>query len=228
MEYYLIPNKISGDPNNYIARVNNLEITTFERVVEKMTRRGLTSTDTEVISTIKELGYVINEELSLGRAVVTPFAKFYPSISGIFNGKDDSFDSKRHNIKAKCSKGKEIVIDESKLQLVKVKHVPATPLIEGFLNYATQENDVITPGGTVEVTGELLKVDTSDNEQGIFLRLNGNATKISAIIHNLPSKLVFNIPAGLAQGDYQLEIRSKINGAATLRTGIYSETLQVL
>ena len=228
MEYYLVPNKMTGKPEDHIARVINLEVTNFNRVVEKMTRRGLTSTDTEVRSTITELGYVINEELSMGRAVVTPFAKFYPSISGIFNGKDDSFDSKRHSIKAKCSKGKEIKIDGSKLQLVKVKHAMATPVVESFLNYTTQENDVITPGGTVEVTGELLKVDVSDNEQGVFLRLNGTTTKISMIIHNLPSKLVFNIPANLPQGEYQLEIRSKINNSTTLRTGIYAEALRAL
>ena len=228
MEYYLVPNKMTGKPEDHIARVINLEVTNFNRVVEKMTRRGLTSTDTEVRSTITELGYVINEELSMGRAVVTPFAKFYPSISGIFNGKDDSFYSKRHSIKAKCSKGKEIKIDGSKLQLVKVKHAMATPVVESFLNYTTQENDVITPGGTVEVTGELLKVDVSDNEQGVFLRLNGTTTKISMIIHNLPSKLVFNIPANLPQGEYQLEIRSKINNSTTLRTGIYAEALRAL
>ncbi len=228
MEYYLVPNRMTGKPNDHIARVTNLETTFFDRVVEKMTRRGLTSTDTEVRSTIIEMVYVINEELSMGRTVVTPFAVFYPSISGPFNGKEDTFDGKRHVVKAKCRKGKVIKIDESKLQLVKVKHVPATPVVENLLNYATQENDVITPGGTVEVTGDSLKVEASDNEQGIFLRLNGNTTKISAIIHNLPSKLVFNIPANLAQGEHQLEIRTKVNGSATLRTGIYSEALQVL
>ncbi len=228
MEYYLIPNKLLGEPNTYMARVVNLEITNFDRVVEKMTRRGLTSTDTEVRSTIIEMVYVINEELSMGRAVVTPFAKFYPSISGPFDGKEDTFDNKRHQIKAKCRKGKEIKIDESKLQLEKVKHAPAIPVIESFLNYTTQENDVITPGGTVEVNGEMLKVDTSDSEQGVYLKLNGSITKINTIIHNLPSKLVLNIPPNLAQGEYQLEIRTKTNGSETLRTGIYTEALQVM
>ncbi len=228
MEYYLIENKLTGEPDSYIARTTNLDIVDYDNVIDIVTRRGLTLTDTEVRSAVSELVHVICEELSKGNVVITPFARYSPSISGPFKGKSDTFDTDRHELKLNCAAGKAIEINKSKIKLVKIKHVAAIPTIDSFLNYATRENDVITPGGTVEINGELLKIDTEDNEQGIFLNQNGNSTKISAIIHNLPSKLVFNTPTNLAQGEYQLEIRCKIKNSPTIKTGIYIPSLLVL
>ena len=111
---------------------------------------------------------------------------------------------------------------------MKVKHTVSLPVIDRFHNYATQEDNVLSPGGTAEISGELLKLDTTDPEQGIFFTLNGTTAKVNVVIHNLPSKLIFNIPQGLAPGDYQLEIRNRANSSTKLKSAIYDELLQVL
>lgn len=228
MKYYLVENKMTENPDDFTARVTQQETVGYKEIIKMATRRGLTLTDTELNSAITELMYTINEVLGNGKVVVTPFARFSPSISGVFNGKDDVYDSGRHKIKINCSVGKDIKADKENIMREKVKYTIAQPIIDGFLNFATQENNVLSPGGTAEISGELLKLDAMDTEQGIFFSQNGTTARADVIIHNLPSKLIFNIPVALTPGDYQLEIRNRTNGSSKLKNVIFSELLQVL
>jgi hypothetical protein len=98
------------------------------------------------------------------------------------------------------------------------------------LDYATQEESgTITPGGAAEISGELLKIDTDDPEQGLFLHNNGTTVKIEVIIRNLPSDLIFNFPASLEAGNYQLEIRNKKHKTdKQLKSFVFPQTLTVV
>ncbi|NJO90511.1 MAG: DUF4469 domain-containing protein [Chloroflexia bacterium] len=212
VKYYLIENKLSPDSDYYTARVIQQETVNFTEVVKLTTRRGVTITDTELIGAINELTYTIVDLLNSGKIVETPFARFKPSIGGVFNSKDDAFDLARHTVKILCSMGKSIKIDTENMVFEKVRYSATTPLIDRILDYATQEeNGIISAGGAAEISGELLKIDTNDPEQGLFLHNNGTTVKIEVIIRNLPSDLIFNVPAGLEAGSYQLEIRNKTN-----------------
>ncbi len=229
MKYFLIENKLSTSSGYYTARVTQQETVSFDEVVKLTTRRGVTITDTELIGGINELTYTIIDLLNSGKVVETPFARFRPGIRGVFTSKDDGFDSVRHTVKISCSAGKSIKLDTENMVFEKVKHSPATPLIEHILDYASQNEDsIITPGGAAEISGELLKIDVDDIEQGLFLHNNGTTTKIDVIIRNLPSDLIFNLPASLAAGNYQLEIRIKTHKTdKQMKSFVFPQTLTV-
>jgi hypothetical protein len=63
------------------------------------------------------------------------------------------------------------------------------------------------------------------------LRLNerqiadGSATKVDGVARNTPGELMLLIPAGLASGDYRLEVRAVFG--SELRTGALNATLSV-
>ncbi len=210
MKYYLIENKLGGNPGVYTARVTQQETVSFDEVVRITTRRGVTITDTELIGAINELTYTIIDLLNSGKIVETPFARYKPSIGGIFESKDEIIDLVKHTVKILCSAGNNIKIDQENMVFEKIKHSPATPVIEYILDYASQkESSTITPGGAAEIGGELLKIDVDDAEQGLFLHNNGITNKVKVIIRNLPSDLIFNLPTRLEAGTYQLEIRNK-------------------
>ncbi len=220
---------MNSRPNEYIARIIGQKTTSYDELIKRTTRRGLTITDTELIGAVQELKYALIDELCEGNAVETPFAIFRPYIIGPFNGKEDTFDSDRHSFKIKCIVNKNIKIDPKKLQLVKVRYSGPMPFIESFMDYASNQiNSVITPGGTAEVTGELLKIDTNESEQGLFLTQNGSAIRIEKLFHNLPSQLIFNIPSNLEPGEYHLEIRNKTHvNSKSIKTYIFQHTLLV-
>jgi hypothetical protein len=229
MKYYVYSNKITSDPNVCLAKVTQQETTSFEELVKKATRRGLTLTDTELKSAIIELTYTIIDELNNGKAVETPFARYRPSISGVFTSKDDTFDSNRHSININCLVGRDIKVDLGNIVLEKVKYTNTNPLIESLLNYSTQEeNSILSPGGAAEIKGELLKLDLDDNEQGLFF-INGNSTtKAQVIMRNMPSDLIFNIPNTLTAGEFHIEIRNKANKKdQNLKTFLFPYVLTV-
>jgi hypothetical protein len=212
MKYFLMSTKLSTDPNVFVAKVTLQETVSYNEIIAMATRRGLTLTDTEMIGAINELLYTINDVLSSGKAVDTPFVRLKPSIGGVFKGKDDVFDPSRHYVKINCLAGKEINVDLTKIAVEKVKHESAAPYIEEIMDYTSLEiNNVLTPSGTAEIKGEMLKIDLEDSLQGLYLRNNGHSIKVETIIRNQPSDLIFNIPASLTAGEYQLEIRNKPN-----------------
>jgi len=229
MKYLLYSNHITPNPDDCIARVTQQETVSYEELIKMATRRGLTLTDTELTSAINELTYTIIDVLSSGKAVETPFARYRPSISGIFLNKDDVFDASRHAIKINCTIGKSIKIDPTSIPLEKVKYVSSSPFIERILDYSSQEeNSTIQPGGAAEISGEMLKIDMEDNEQGLFFVQNGTATKVTIIMRNLPSDLIFNIPTALAPGEYKLEIRNKIyKNDKSLKSHLFPHLLTV-
>ena len=64
------------------------------------------------------------------------------------------------------------------------------------------------------LTGHRLKHDPEDENQGVFfIATDGTETKVTVIGQNTASKLVFDIPAGLTSGDYQLVVRNELEGA---------------
>lgn len=230
LNYALFNNPLTTDTDDLIARVQNVETVEFQEVMKMLTRRGLTTTDTEAESVINELIHTINEVISSGKSVNTPFANYRLSIKGLFGHPDDLFDSSKHKVKINCNAGKVIKIDYDTLKLEKVRAESAHPEIDKFIDYSTQkENELITPSGTAEIRGELLKIGSEDADQGIFfIASDGTEKRVEIFMRNKPSDVIFNIPGGMSAGIYILEIRNKQNGSNTLRTQKFNQELEVL
>ncbi len=230
LQYSLFNNPLTADTDDLIARTQNVETVEFTEVLKMLTRRGLTTTDTEVESVINELIHTINEVISSGKSVNTPFANYRLSIKGLFEHPDDLFDNSKHKVKVNCNTGKSIKIDYETLKLEKVRAETSQPEIDKFIDYATLiENDRLTPGGTAEIKGELLKLDVSDTEQGIFLiAADSSETRVENYMRNKPSDIIFIIPTVLASGTYFLEIRNKNSGSNIIRKHKFNQELEVL
>jgi rRNA pseudouridine-1189 N-methylase Emg1 (Nep1/Mra1 family) len=89
-------------------------------------------------------------------------------------------------------------------------------------------NEEISPGGTMTMIGERLKVDENENDEGVFfIDATGQDTKVDKYIKNLPSEMIFVIPATLATGDYRIAVRNRNRGRKSLVSNVYPETLEV-
>jgi hypothetical protein len=213
LRYALFDNPFSPGSDEMTAKVMNIETVTFADVMKMLTRRGLTTTDTETESVIKELVYTINELISSGKAVNTPIANFRPSIKGLFMHPDERYDPAKHKVHINCTPGKDIEIDYKHLEFEKIRPDTAKPHVDLFIDYTTHtENHLITPGSTAEIKGELLKIEAEDPLQGVFFIASDDIeTRADAYLHNKPSHLIFNVPASLSAGEYRVEVRNKVN-----------------
>ena len=68
--------------------------------------------------------------------------------------------------------------------------------------------------------GQLLKFDTGDAPQGIFFLSGNQETKVDGktVARNMPSELIFMVPATLKKGTYRVEVRAVGASTPTLKT----------
>ncbi|MCW9708265.1 DNA-binding domain-containing protein [Fodinibius salsisoli] len=230
LEYYLTPNRITPDSEDYMAVSVNRESYTIEDVYDHMTREGSTLTKAEALASFEEITRGIINILQQGDSVSTPFVNLMPTISGVFIGEDDRFDLGRHQVRISVSAGSRLRKSAEDIDTKKVSPRERQPeLLHYFDNTMESKDEEITISGGARITGTLLKFDETDDSQGIFFinTDDGSATRVdSKMMKNKPSELIFMNPA-LDPGTYRLEVRTILNGNNDIRSGVLSEELTV-
>ena len=230
LEFYLVPNHMTSDPDDYMAVSSNSQTYTIEDVYEHMTREGSTITKAEALAGFEEVTQSIINLVGQGYSVVTPLANYTSSIKGVFDSEDDTFDADRHQVRINLSTGIRMRKAAEEIPVEKVSVRERKPAPVHYHDNATEtEDDVITVGRGARITGSLLKVDEEDTSQGIFFihADDSTETRVEArLLKNKPGELIFINP-DLPAGTYRLEVRSIINDTSELRKGILSDELTV-
>jgi hypothetical protein len=106
----------------------------------------------------------------------------------------------------------------AKVNIIKVESKDKGPRLTNVLDHRSKtSNELLTPGGAVQLEGRRLNFDESDPEQGVFLinTVSQVAVRIELVMHNKPSLIWFEVPQTLPPGTYHLEVRTKPNGHVT-------------
>lgn len=103
-----------------------------------------------------------------------------------------------------------------------------SPEITQFVDFNSSEsNAVLTPGGIARITGEELKFDQSQADEGVFfVAADGTETRVEVIASLTEGQLMFQVPA-LARGEYSVAVRRAYTSSRTLRRGQLDSTLTV-
>ena len=159
---------------------------------------------------------------------------FFPRIKGVFTGATDTFDPARHRVDVGASPGAELrEAVQAGASVEKVEAVkPAPNPIEYRDIGSDTTNDVVSPGGIGQLSGNRLKFDPTEADEGLyFVATGGGETQVVSIQKNKPSQLVFLVPATLPGGTYHLEVRARMGtgtSARELRVGRLDATLTAL
>ncbi|MCF8337133.1 MAG: DUF4469 domain-containing protein [Bacteroidales bacterium] len=229
VKYHLQPNPITTDPDDHSARVNPVASLDFDSIVQEMLRRGTTVTDTDAQAVVTLFMEVISDKASEGNNVNLPLVSIRPGIRGVFNGASDSFDPARHTIRATVSAGPLLEEKMSQGRPEKILHNRPKPELVAFVDYNSQTTDaLLTPGGIGEITGEELKYNHDDAEEGIFfIEDAGTETRVDVLSVRTDGKLMFQIPSALTPGNYALVVRRKYGNAQEIRTGELNKSLTI-
>ena len=164
--------------------------------------------------------YILVEAVKNGHNVNTKLFKVYPSITGVFANQQDGFDSSRHAIRLNLNAGSRLKEAVTDIELHKVEITSPQPVLQQFRDLKTKViNETYTRGQIAALKGTLLKFDESDRTQGVFFISDGTETRVDNIVKNKPSELLFFVPETLADGTYQVEVRSIPHKLKTLRKG---------
>jgi hypothetical protein len=231
LEYYLTPNQMTSDPDDYMAVSSNSKTYTIEDVYDYMTRQGSTITKAEALASYEEISRGIIDLIRQGFAVSTPLVNYSSAVSGVFSGEDGSFERDMHDININTSVGTRMDDIAAQIQPEKIVVQVRKPVLIHFIDNGSETQDqTITPGRGAHITGSLLKFDEEDNNQGVFFinTEDGSETRVNTpMLRNKPGDLIFLNPA-LPAGTYRVEVRSKVYQSSEVRTGALSDRLTVV
>ena len=233
LKYCLRENLLTPAPDDYMAQAADVRSYTLDEIIDLMMEKGTTLTRADVAATLQVYGEVVSAIIKDGSAVNTPLMNTSMSISGVFDGANDSFDKKRHTVNLNITAGTLLRDAVTKVKCEKTEGVSTDPYITEVTDIVTGTvNTTLTKGGVVQLVGSRLKFDAKDTAQGIFfVPETGTPVRAAVIAENKPARLMAIIPADLAAGTYYIEVRTKIlegnKSGKTLKTGRFNKALTV-
>ena len=233
LKYSLRENLLTPAPDDYMAQAADVRSYTLDEIIDLMMEKGTTLTRADVAATLQVYGEVVSAIIKDGSAVNTPLMNTSMSISGVFDGANDSFDKKRHTVNLNITAGTLLRDAVTKVKCEKTEGVSTDPYITEVKDVVSgKTNDILTKGGVVQLVGSRLKFDAKDAAQGIFfVPETGEAVRATVIAENKPARLMAIIPADLPAGTYCIEVQTKIaeGGKAlkNLKTGRFAKALTV-
>lgn len=233
LKYSLRENLLTPQPNDYMAQVTDSQSYNLEQIIDKMIERGSTLTKADITATMQVYTETICSLLEEGLQINTPLINTSMSISGVFDGATDSFDSSRHTVNINITPGTKLKETLAKVKTQKVEAASTDPFITEVKDIVSGSvNESLTAGGILQAVGARLKFDNADEAQGIFLiPETGNTVRCSIVAENKPARVMAMIPADITVGIYYLEIRSKMDSSGkatkTLKFGRFNKALTI-
>lgn len=230
LEYELRDLAITPDPNDRRAQVVRYPVANEAMIVDFMCSPGSTVTKAEALANFEQVKGAYEYFLKMGYGIKTSLIDVRPTITGVFIDKNDRFDPSRHQINFRVKLGKRYADAQRNVKTKFVKSAEALPEVDEFWDGTTNTtNELATPGKICKISGNRLKLDLADMEQGIFfISKDGSKTvRVSIIAECKNSSLVFETPSELPSGEYTVEVRTYINSGKDLKKGRLADMLTI-
>lgn len=230
LKYALYRSQLNGRQNTYTAIPQAYEIKNIEDIIHQLTGPGSILKETECVAVIHDFFKALSSQLHEGHGFSCDYMRIHPKITGVFEGKEDVFDPKRHQKKLSIVATNVLKDVLNELKLEKVQPIGSQAEIKSVYDLKSRQTDgILSPGHLIEIHGQKLKLNTELADEGIFLINNADELeiKISQLHTNRPGKLAAMLPDNLASGTYLLEVRNRPIRNKTLTTGVHMEHLNV-
>ena len=208
IQYYLVPNTATPDPNDQCARVATQKNYTEADLAQEMFERNMVAKPDLALGIINYYQTLIAEKIASGDAVNTVLCTIRPGIQGVFINADDTFDPARHTIRAIFYNGP--LLDEklATAAVEKINQPASAPVLVTYTDTTTgNQNSTITPGQIALGKGDHLKGGSDPSEGFFFINAATDvATRVTKVARLTNGEVTFLNPT-LAAGDYWLEAR---------------------
>ena len=234
LQYHTVDNAMTPTPGDYMAQTANLRSYGEAEIIEQMLKRGSSITKADLLAANQLRTEVVIDLLADGNGVNTDLCIMSPSISGVFQGAADSFDPSRHRVNINIYP---TVVTRATAKKIKVQKVqvadPSPYIVEVKDTVSGSANEMLTPGGILELRGSRLKFIAENPTNGIFLiPESGDEIRIEVVAENKPARLMALIPANLPAGAWYVEVRTNFSHgnakeSKQLKTGRFVKPLSV-
>lgn len=227
----LYENALTEVLGDYSAKVKNNgtlhNADIAERIVEERTEYRK-----ETIENILNMADLKKAQaVAQGMSMVDGVGYYHLSVSGVFMGEQPVFDPKIHRLNVMYTPGK-VLLDMLKEVEVSLPRIAQSgPVINSITDSTTQKvNSTITSGAPAILSGATLLIKGDDPSNGVYFTKDGEegtSTKVSLIISNTASQIIFSIPT-LADGKYRVSVTTQCGSGYTLVKSPRTYTLPLL
>ncbi|WP_251622014.1 DNA-binding domain-containing protein [Odoribacter lunatus] len=232
---WLLDNPLTEDPNDFTLKVKAGNMVTVGDIAKALQEEGTEFQLETLIDILNRGDRIIRNKLLAGFSVGTGVFYAYPSVSGVWYDKNETFDEKKHKVSVnfQLSAALREGIKQVGVEVLGVSS--AGPEISGVTDTWTGElNGLITPDEVVTVKGRNIQIAGEDEGNGIrFIRVDDNSVipvDMRRLTVNNPSSLSFRVPK-LTPGDYHLELTTQYSAGGSLlkqaRTTRFEKVLNV-
>jgi hypothetical protein len=232
LDYSLTENLLTAAPNDMMAQPVNVTSYGLSDIIRRILARNTGLSQVQVTTAFDEVIEECCRIVAEGGGFNTPLVNAQPSIPGVFHSAADAFDPKRHRVKINLTPGTRLKKAAASVKTRKVQMSDPLPfIIEVHDILSGAVNELITPGGVIQIRGGRLKLIAENPENGVFLTGDsGQAFKLNGIVENKPARLIAMLPADLPQGTYTLEVRTTLTSSnkesKILKTGRFLRELE--
>lgn len=231
LKYSLYDNHFTEDnPDDRLARPVDVTVHTSEDLIEAITGPGSILKPTETEAVIDNYWATIAGYIRRGEAYSDDYISTRFGISGVFEDDEDRFRPARHQVQVNVVLKETITDAAREITLQKVDERKIGPEINTVFDWGSGTNDeLLTPGDVLEITGNYLKIQDTLDEEGVFFVSQSGDTEAKAeqIRTNEPKTLTLRIPESLAAGPWRVEVRNTSRNGDALRTGVFEPVLTV-
>jgi len=233
---WLMDNPLTEDPNDFTLKVKAGNMVTTEDIAKALQAEGSEFQLETLIDILNRGDRIIRNKLLAGYSVGTGVFYAYPSVSGVWRDKNETFDEKRHKVGVNFQLSATMREGVKQIGVEVLGVSSAGPEISSVTDTWTGElNALLTPDEVASVKGRNIQLaGEQENESGLrFIRVDDNSVvevDMRRLTVNNPSALSFRVPK-LTPGDYYLELTTQFSSSNSVlkqsRTSRFEKVLNV-
>lgn len=213
----LYKNNLSEVANAYYARPATERTLSLTDVCKSAVSRG------DASFSVKKMSVAVEEwfeeavyQMMNGFAINNGYILMYLTMEGNFDGPKDSYDETRHKLKVKINPTAGITDELENVVVNVVGAGSIDPEISEITDmYTGNVDSTMSPGWTLCINGERLKIVGDDESCGVDLisTTDGTTTHLTGvyIMRNEPAQLWVMVPTDLAAGEYSVRVTTQFS-----------------
>jgi hypothetical protein len=224
LEIYISENHFENRKKSYIFRSRNCGTVTCDDFIRMIAESNTTVTQPDTMAVMSLIERKFDELIHNGYAVQLPMGTFRAGVSGTADSTEESFHPTRSfspearktdhtfSLLFEPNRKKEKKLPRAmNYQYIRTATI-CSPFITSLHLFYKKKADVVEQGDILTARGDYLKIDFSDDEQGLYLCSSLNEQKLYRIqifVHNARKTLMFKIPDNIPDGEYRLHVNTK-------------------
>ncbi|WP_028974304.1 DNA-binding domain-containing protein [Spirochaeta cellobiosiphila] len=216
INYYLIKSELDTNQEEpYVAHINHNQVLDQNDLIKVMAHKNTTVTRQDILVVLDLFEEVIEDQLLLGNKISTNLFQFKLSLGGRFKNRTESYDKKKHQLRALCNLNLSFKKRISRLaSLTAIQKRKSHIAIDTIMDFGSSSGRHITPGGLCEIKGYGYSPYEEDKLQIQLIHDDGQVYVVDQIHRILPKSILCNWPSFLPKGIYTVQMLMKTQDGA--------------